>query len=703
MTLKTTFLRSRVARRIFVLFVACALVPMAVLTTLSFVEVSRQLRSQNERQLQQAAKSLGLAIYERLTILDSNLQVASLRIQHGAPLPSPSSEQHFQTVTVWRTQTESKNQDDSISTLTASENAHLRSGKSLIHSGSCSTNRSLKCVLMVRMIDRNDLRSGLIVGEINSNYLWTADRQPADIDLYVLDRNEILYSSNPEMTSAAKIPSRRNSSGIFDWVNRGTIYDAAYRDLFLRAEFHADTWTVILTQNHQDAFAPMQRFRNTLLLVALLAMWIVILLSLIQIRRTMGPLGKLSEGTKQIAEQHFDARVEIGSGDEFEDLAASFNSMSSRLGRQFHTLRAINDIDQAILSSLNRDAVVSTALSRMANLLPSECFAIAIFQPTQSDFASVQMTVREPQSDVQRTFTDLIALSSELQQLQQNRSLEIRLDSSSTPDFLLPLKNLGMTSAFVFPIWLENRPFAALAGGHSTTAPMTSEDIHHARQVADQLAVAFSNVQLIEAMEQLHWGTLTALARAIDAKSAWTAGHSERVTQLALKIGKAMGLPARDLQIMHRGGLLHDVGKIGTAPEILDKQGKLNPQETQLMRDHVRIGIRILEPIAAFTEALPVVAQHHEWFNGGGYPEGLAGEEISLHARIFAVADCYDAMISDRPYRKGLPKKQAVSILKEKSGIQFDPKVIEVFLRLCLEDEASDSPKEDGRLVEQSI
>jgi len=278
----------------------------------------------------------------------------------------------------------------------------------------------------------------------------------------------------------------------------------------------------------------------------------------------------------------------------------------------------------------------------------------------------------------------------------------IALDSSSTPDFLLPLKNLGMTSAFVFPIWLENRPFAALVCGHSTTAPMTSEDIHHAIQVVDQLAVAFSNVQLIEAMEQLHWGTLTALARAIDAKSAWTAGHSERVTQLALRIGKTMGLSARDLQVMHRGGLLHDVGKIGTAPEILDKQGKLNPQETQLMREHVRIGIRILEPIAAFTEALPVVAQHHEWFNGSGYPEGLAGEEISLHARIFAVADCYDVMISDRPYRKGLPKKQVISMLKEKSGIQFDPKVIDVFLKLCAEDETSNSLKEDGRLVEQS-
>ncbi len=139
MTLNTTFLRSRVARRIFVLFVACALVPMAVLTTLSFMEVSRQLRSQNERQLQQAAKSLGLGIYERLTILDSDLQVASLRTQLGDPMPSPTDKPHFQTVTVWRDKNVAEAPANSMSTMTASEKGHLLSGKSLIRVDSCST------------------------------------------------------------------------------------------------------------------------------------------------------------------------------------------------------------------------------------------------------------------------------------------------------------------------------------------------------------------------------------------------------------------------------------------------------------------------------------------------------------------------------------------------------------------------------------
>ena len=106
------------------------------------------------------------------------------------------------------------------------------------------------------------------------------------------------------------------------------------------------------------------------------------------------------------------------------------------------------------------------------------------------------------------------------------------------------------------------------------------------------------------------------------------------------------------------------------------------------MQDHVITGMRILEPIPGFREALPIVAQHHEWFNGKGYPEGLSGKEISLHARIFAVADCYDALTSSRPYREGLPKEQVLVMLQEKSGSQFDPDVVEAFVRMITADRA---------------
>ncbi|HVO64269.1 MAG TPA: HD domain-containing phosphohydrolase [Terriglobales bacterium] len=202
-------------------------------------------------------------------------------------------------------------------------------------------------------------------------------------------------------------------------------------------------------------------------------------------------------------------------------------------------------------------------------------------------------------------------------------------------------------------------------------------------QYLDERAQKQVMASTIHALEQLDIATLTAFSRAIDANSPWTAGHSERVTALALKIAHTMGLPGKDLQIVHRGGLLHDIGKIGTPPAILDKPGNLEVWEKEVMQNHVKVGIRILEPIDCFQDLLCVVAQHHEHLDGSGYPAGLAGEQISLHARIVAVADAYDALISERPYRKGVPAQEAIEILKENSGTQFDPKVVEALITVA--------------------
>lgn len=199
----------------------------------------------------------------------------------------------------------------------------------------------------------------------------------------------------------------------------------------------------------------------------------------------------------------------------------------------------------------------------------------------------------------------------------------------------------------------------------------------------DDRALKNTMASTMHALEQLDIGTLTALARAIDANSPWTAGHSERVTALALRISHTMGLSAKDLQIVHRGGLLHDIGKIGTPPTILNNPGKLKAEEAEIMRNHVKVGIRILEPIDSFKDLLGVVAQHHERLDGSGYPAGLAGDQISLHARIVAVADAYDALTSDRPYRKGVPEHKAIEILKENAGTQFDTRVVDALIRVA--------------------
>ena len=182
-----------------------------------------------------------------------------------------------------------------------------------------------------------------------------------------------------------------------------------------------------------------------------------------------------------------------------------------------------------------------------------------------------------------------------------------------------------------------------------------------------------------EELHALSVGTLEALARTIDAKSPWTAGHSTRVAEVAVAIGHAMHLDAPSLERIRRGSLLHDIGKIGISADILDSPAPLSDDEMEIVREHPALGARILEPVPHCADILPMVLQHHERFDGGGYPAGLAGTDIALDARVLAVADVYDAMISDRPYRRGLPSRDAAVRISEGAGTQFDPEVVAAF------------------------
>ncbi len=176
-------------------------------------------------------------------------------------------------------------------------------------------------------------------------------------------------------------------------------------------------------------------------------------------------------------------------------------------------------------------------------------------------------------------------------------------------------------------------------------------------------------------------GILTALARTVDANSKWTHGHSERVTEYAVIIAKELGLSEDECQDLHRAGLLHDLGKVSIPAEILNKSGKLTTEEYTLMKGHPAEGDRILEPIRAFDKIRPFIRHHHERWDGNGYPDGLKGQEIQLGARILAVADVYDALYSDRPYRAGWSQEKVVSYLKEESGSAFDPIVVQALLQ----------------------
>jgi response regulator RpfG family c-di-GMP phosphodiesterase len=195
-------------------------------------------------------------------------------------------------------------------------------------------------------------------------------------------------------------------------------------------------------------------------------------------------------------------------------------------------------------------------------------------------------------------------------------------------------------------------------------------------QRTEQLQIALKQV------ESTYDETLHALGGALDLRDNETAGHSQRVTRYSLEIAKAMGCSEDELKNIALGAFLHDFGKIGIPDAVLHKPGKLTPEETEIMRQHVRIGYDMVRGISFLSGAAQILLAHQEFYDGTGYPRGLTGEQIPLGARIFSVADTLDAMTSDRPYRKALSFQSARDEIARCSGSQFDPHVVQAFLRI---------------------
>jgi putative two-component system response regulator len=175
---------------------------------------------------------------------------------------------------------------------------------------------------------------------------------------------------------------------------------------------------------------------------------------------------------------------------------------------------------------------------------------------------------------------------------------------------------------------------------------------------------------------------LFAVARAVEARDEGTGEHCDRLSHLAVWLGERLGLKDEDLKSLRRAGYLHDIGKIGIPDRILHKPGPLDPQEWVVMRSHVEIGVRICAPLRTLRPVLPIIRHHHERWDGSGYPDGLAGEAIPFLARVFQVVDVYDALTSDRPYRKALPPEEALAVLQQETAQgRWDPAVVEAFAR----------------------
>ncbi|MBI3170761.1 MAG: PAS domain S-box protein [Chloroflexi bacterium] len=225
-------------------------------------------------------------------------------------------------------------------------------------------------------------------------------------------------------------------------------------------------------------------------------------------------------------------------------------------------------------------------------------------------------------------------------------------------------------------VWLETSARAILDHGTKEVIEIqaASRDITERKRAEEALQLAHN--QLRDAYER----TIEGWVRALDLRDRETEGHTQRVTEITIKVAKQLGLSEEDLSHIKRGALLHDMGKIAIPDEILQKPGPLNEIEWERMRQHPMYAYEMLAPIAYLNPALDIPFYHHERWNGSGYPHGLKGEQIPLSARLFAIVDVWDALRSDRPYRKAIPREQVIDYLSENANILFDPKLVQLFL-----------------------
>jgi HD-GYP domain-containing protein (c-di-GMP phosphodiesterase class II) len=210
-------------------------------------------------------------------------------------------------------------------------------------------------------------------------------------------------------------------------------------------------------------------------------------------------------------------------------------------------------------------------------------------------------------------------------------------------------------------------------------------DIELLSTIAAQASIAIRNARLYEEQESSYLNTVQALVSAIEASDAYTRGHSERVTRYSVALAKRLGMEGDALKQLEQAAVLHDIGKIGIDVALLHKKEKLTTADIDVLKLHPSIGVRILEPIHFLGTVRDIIEQHHERHDGNGYPNGLSGNDFRLEGRILAVCDTYDAMTSDRPYRKALSHEIATQEIQDHSGTQFDPEVATAFIAMCEE------------------
>ena len=339
-------------------------------------------------------------------------------------------------------------------------------------------------------------------------------------------------------------------------------------------------------------------------------------------------------------------------------------------------LEALLATSREMMAFEDLPVLLERVLDRLSSIVKSDRAAILLV-----DADTGAMIPRAVRPSGAYSFVSEFASSTVVRQALETRDAFIVHDVRMDPRLQQAASVLlaGVRSVICVPLLGRSGPIGALYADKLGLEQFNPDLAEYAVAFAGHAAAALETAQLYDDRERHFRATLEAFAKAIDARDPYTAGHSQRVTAYSLVLARQSGKHAGEFETIRRGGLLHDIGKVGVPDYVLLKPSSLDPGERALIEAHPVIGYEMLEALPFLNASLPAVRGHHERWDGKGYPDRLGGTDIHPHARIMAVADSYDAMTSARPYRAALSVEEAARRLRADSGAQFDPTAIELF------------------------
>ncbi|MCE1255122.1 MAG: HD domain-containing protein, partial [Anaerolineae bacterium] len=355
---------------------------------------------------------------------------------------------------------------------------------------------------------------------------------------------------------------------------------------------------------------------------------------------------------------------------------------------QVKKLKALRKIDLQIINRRPLNDTIQIVLNEISSTLKADAINILLLNENNQDLYTVAQYGLD--ADVKHCNNVISKQCFPWKVIHEKRPIQARLNDPNNPPVCDGFSSKGFLTFYGTPLIVDDRVLGMIEVYSRKEEERINQDwIDYLETLAGQVAIAIDSTHLINELREsnlelneAYEATIEGWSKALELRDEETQGHSERVMHLACDLANEMGFAEEDKIHFRRGVLLHDIGKMGIADNILLKPGPLTPEEWEIMRQHPVMAYELLKEIPYLRPALDIPYSHHERWNGSGYPRGLAGEDIPLAARIFAVVDVWDALISDRPYRPGWKAEDIKKYILENSGVLFDPNVVAFFFKL---------------------